>query len=193
MYATFNWAYETQGTSAFIEYSSNPRKPANVAETVNSPRPNIASKAPSTVRMTPEIYPDFRTSDNRTSAQQRNYRDMGVSAKPESLFQPTMHQKFGDSKTPPSQAKRRNRGRSISVENDMASAGFGRHDRGPDKYDFPFDTYRRVQAFEERASGLDQQLNIMQRMINQTLAKNMNLEDEIDKGMCRPRRSNISS
>ncbi|RWA03787.1 hypothetical protein EKO27_g11313 [Xylaria grammica] len=181
MYATFNWAYETQGTSAFIEYSSNPRKTANVAETVNSPRPNIASKTPSTVRMSPKIYPDYRTSDNRTSAQQRNYRDVGVGVKPESLFQPTMHQKSGDSKTPPFQAKRRNRGRSISVENDMASAGFGRHDKGLDKYEFPFDTYRRVHAFEERVSGLDQQLNIIQKMINQTLAKNMNLEDEIDK------------
>ncbi|TGJ85816.1 hypothetical protein E0Z10_g2950 [Xylaria hypoxylon] len=182
MYAAFNWAYEAQGTSGFIEYASNPRKPASVAETVNSPRPNIIPKTPSTVYMTPKMYSDDRASvnfDNRTSTQSRSYRNVGVSADLRLPFQPRVHREFGDSKISPFQAKHWNKGRSMSTENGVALSGFGRRDRGLDKDEFPFDTYRRVRAFEERVSGLDQQLNIMQKMINETLANSKNLDNEI--------------
>ncbi|RYC59403.1 hypothetical protein CHU98_g6810 [Xylaria longipes] len=68
------------------------------------------------------------------------------------------------------QAKRWGRARPTSMENEADASGIGRHDKGRDE-----DTSR-VLAHEERISGLDQQLNIMQNFIDDSLTRNKKLD-----------------
>ncbi len=138
MYAAFNWAYEAEGASGFIEYASNPRKSANVVEVANSPRPNAIPKTPSTIYMTPKMYPGDGADMNfnkHTSIQPRVYRDVGVSTDLGSPVRPRIRGDFGSSKISPLQAKCWNKGRSMSTENGLAPSGFGRRDGGLDKDD----------------------------------------------------------
>ncbi|KAJ8127939.1 hypothetical protein O1611_g5698 [Lasiodiplodia mahajangana] len=93
----FNWAYEAQGSSGFIEYASNPKRAAEAAE---------------------------------------------VGGGVMSPLNPRRHR---------------------ALDNDQLAV----------------DAFARAQAFEERVSGLNQQLNTMQRVIDETMTKNKNLEDEI--------------
>jgi len=204
MYAQLNWAYEARGTSGFIEYASNPKKPASI-EAVNASS-NAIPKTPSTAHMTPRMSPGEglgASSNKRASTQVRNPHDVGASADLRSPWQARNPRESGRNTLSPLQARSLGKIRSMSTENATRPSGLGRPDRGSDKDDceehpgrytvpssnmqtVPFDAYRRVRAFEERVSGLDQQINIIQKVINETLTRNKSLEQELqvisDKG-----------
>ncbi|KAI0458610.1 hypothetical protein F5B21DRAFT_399158 [Xylaria acuta] len=121
MHPTFSWAYEAKGSSGFIEYASNPKRPANVAEAVDLSRPSIVPKV-SRAGISP---------GERTSTQLKSYRDVGVSADLRSPSRPKTRPEFGSGGTAPPQAKRWNKTRSMWPENSVDVSGVGGRDRRP--------------------------------------------------------------
>ncbi|KAJ2971584.1 hypothetical protein NUW58_g9374 [Xylaria curta] len=144
----------SRGTPGFVELPSDLTTPVIVLGVDGSSRPGRTQKASS-------------------------YRDVGVDAEFRSSSQPKVYRESGGRSMLSLPAKRWMKARSMSTGNGVALSGVGRRDRGLDKDAFPFDAYRRVRAFEERVSGLDQQLNIMQKIINETLTKRNRLETDI--------------
>lgn len=124
MYSTFSWAYEAKGSSGFIEYASNPRKPSNVVETVNTVRPGAV----------PNASRASISSNTRTSIHLRSYRDIGVNT---DLGPPSRHKvrREIDGGTTPLQVTHGDMVRSLSMENGVAGSGAGRRDRRCDEDD----------------------------------------------------------
>ncbi|KAI1330910.1 hypothetical protein F5Y16DRAFT_361565, partial [Xylariaceae sp. FL0255] len=159
MYGSFHWTVPDQASSGTAQFGRRMKETRS-----------IVPKTPTTAYLTPKMYPG-----DGDPTFPRSQRDGSLLAGLVSPFNTKHLKRAGTINSPPLDVNRWSKQRAMS---NTVFAGLEKRGGGPERSDFLYDVSRRVRIFEERVGGLDQQLNIIQKMINETLLKNNMLEEE---------------